>query len=147
MNREVSYIWQGFLLMLVVLAGMGLVQSITSARLVEPVLLACGNIDERPVVINSVGAKLFRDNCATCHRLNKDLTGPALAGIENRVKDKKLLYTWIRNNAVVLKSGNRYFTDLYNRFNQTPMNAFPYLSDSEIADILTYIRQEEVAAP
>jgi cytochrome c551/c552 len=86
------------------------------------------------------GAKLFQDNCATCHKVDKDLTGPALKGIEDRVKDKKLLHDWIRNNSKVIASGNKYFVDLYNKWNKTPMNVFPQLTDPEIEAILKYVR-------
>lgn len=87
------------------------------------------------------GATLFKDNCATCHRVDKDLTGPALKGIEDRVKDKKLLRDWIHNNAKVLASGNKYFNDLYNKWAKVPMNVFPTLTDAEIDAILKYIRE------
>lgn len=87
------------------------------------------------------GAQLFSNNCGTCHRVDKDLTGPALKGIEDRVKDKKLLHDWIRNNQKVLASGNKYFNDLFVKWNRTPMNAFPNLTDEEIDAILKYVRE------
>ncbi len=92
------------------------------------------------------GKALFQQNCASCHAVNKDLTGPKLAGIEERVTDKKLLYDWIRNNQAVLASGNKYFNDLYNAWNKTPMNAFPNLADEEIAAMITYINTEAAKA-
>ncbi|MBO9634575.1 MAG: cytochrome c, partial [Chitinophagaceae bacterium] len=82
------------------------------------------------------GAKLFQDNCGTCHRVDKDVTGPALKGIEDRVKDKKLLHAWIRNNQAVLASGDKYFNDLFQKWNKTPMNVFPSITDEEIDAIL-----------
>jgi cytochrome c551/c552 len=85
------------------------------------------------------GKQLFQDNCAQCHSVVKDMTGPALKGIEDRVKDKKLLHAWIRNNSKVLKSGDPYFNKLYKDWNQTPMNLFEALSDAEIDAILKYI--------
>src|SRR5215831_13221904 len=78
------------------------------------------------------GKALFQQNCAACHSVKKDLTGPALAGVEERVTDKKLLHAWIRNNQAVLASGNKYFTDLYSKYNKTAMNLFPSLTDQEI---------------
>lgn len=87
------------------------------------------------------GKALFETNCATCHKVDKDLTGPALKGIEDRVKDKKLLHEWIRNNPKVLATGDKYFTELYNRWNKTPMNVFPQLTDPEIDAILKYVRE------
>ena len=85
------------------------------------------------------GKALFQQNCASCHAVHKNLTGPALAGIEERVPDKKLLYDWIRNNQAVLATGNKYFTDLYAAWNKTAMNLFPNLSDEEIGAMITYI--------
>jgi cytochrome c551/c552 len=87
------------------------------------------------------GAKLFQDNCATCHRVDKDLTGPALKGVDDRVKDKKLLHDWIRNNPKVLASGNKYFNDLYNKWGKVPMNVFPSITDPEIEAILKYVKE------
>ncbi|ULQ55539.1 c-type cytochrome [Flavihumibacter rivuli] len=95
------------------------------------------------------GKALFQQNCASCHAVNKNLTGPALAGIEERVPDKKLLYAWIRNNQAVLQTGNKYFNDLYNQYNKAAMNLFPNLTDGEIAAIITYVNKaaSEAAAP
>jgi mono/diheme cytochrome c family protein len=87
------------------------------------------------------GAALFKEKCATCHRIDKDLTGPALAGIEQRVPDKKLLHAWIHNNQAVLASGNPYFTKLFQDWNRTPMNVFTELDEPQIEAILKYIRE------
>lgn len=147
MNKEIGYIWQGFFLLLVVLSGMGMVRLLASMREAEPVVVMepwCGTVADSSMIrrasISGDGKKLFDENCASCHNVMKDMTGPALIGIEDRVKDRKLLYNWIRNSPAVLKSGNRYFTDLYSQWNKTPMNVFPNLSDGEIEAILAYIR-------
>ena len=86
------------------------------------------------------GKMLFQDNCASCHSIIKDLTGPALAGVEDRIKDKKLLYAWIRNSQAVLKTGNPYFKDLVKKYDNVTMTSFSNLSDDEIAAILDYIK-------
>lgn len=87
------------------------------------------------------GKALFSQNCASCHALHKDLTGPALYGVEDRVPDKKTLFMWIRNSEQVLKSKNLYFTSLYETYNKVDMNKFPGLKDAEIEAILDYIKQ------
>lgn len=87
------------------------------------------------------GKALFDNNCASCHKVDKDLTGPALQGVESRVKDKKLLHDWIRNNSKVLASGNKYFNDLYAKWNKTPMTVFSSFTDAEIDAILKYISE------
>ncbi len=87
------------------------------------------------------GKALFSQNCASCHAINKDLTGPALKGVEDRWPNKQLLYKWIRNNQEVIKSGDPYAVNLYNTWNKTQMNLFPSLTDAEIEAILKYIRE------
>jgi mono/diheme cytochrome c family protein len=92
------------------------------------------------------GKALFSQNCASCHAVNKKLTGPALAGVEERWPDKTKLYAWIRNSAAFLKTGDAYANALYNEYNKTAMNAFPNLTDAEIAAMLSYINTAAKAA-
>ncbi len=91
------------------------------------------------------GKALFQTNCASCHHPVKQILGPALKGVTERVPDKKLLYDWIKNNKAVLASGNPYFNTLYTQFNKTQMNTFPSLTDKDIDAILKYV--EEYKAP
>jgi mono/diheme cytochrome c family protein len=86
------------------------------------------------------GKSLFSQNCASCHAVNKKLTGPALAGVEDRWPDKKNLYAWIKNNQAFLKTGDAYANKLYNEYNKTAMNLFPNLADKDIDAILAYIK-------
>ncbi len=86
------------------------------------------------------GKALFSQNCASCHAVNKKLTGPALAGVEDRWPEKKNLYAWIKNSAAFLKTGDAYANNLYNEYNKTAMNSFPSLTDADIDAILAYIK-------
>lgn len=85
------------------------------------------------------GKQLFADNCSMCHAVNKT-DQHMLDDLETRVPDKRLLYTWIRNSEAVIKSGNEYFTNLYNAYNKVSMNSFPELTDEDIDAILFYIK-------
>ena len=93
--------------------------------------------------VNTVSAQdgkaLFTTNCASCHQVHKASTGPALAGVEDRWPNKANLYSWIRNSAAFLKTGDKYANDLYNQYNKVAMNQFPSLTDDEIGAILKYI--------
>jgi mono/diheme cytochrome c family protein len=91
------------------------------------------------------GKALFSANCASCHAVHKKLTGPALAGVEDRWPNKEHLYAWIRNSAAFLKTGDAYANNLYNEYNKTAMNAFPNLKTEEIDAMLAYIKS--VPAP
>src|SRR5689334_17197470 len=94
----------------------------------------------------NAGRALFMNNCASCHAVNRKVTGPALAGVQDRVPDPKKLHAWIRNNQAVLKSGDPYFTNLFNEYQKTPMNVFTSFSDADIDNILAYVKKEASVA-
>jgi mono/diheme cytochrome c family protein len=87
------------------------------------------------------GKALFSANCTSCHAVNKVILGPALAGVTDRVPDRRLLHEWIRDNEKVLKSKEPYFTQLYIDYNRTSMNRFPNLTDNDIDAILNYVSE------
>ncbi len=83
------------------------------------------------------GQKLYKQLCASCHKLDKKLVGPALGGVEER-RENEWLIKWIRNNAELRASGDRDAIAIYEEYNGAAMNAFPQLSDQQINDILYY---------
>jgi len=94
------------------------------------------------------GKALFQSNCASCHNPFKVITGPALQGVTQRIPDKKLLHDWIHNNAAVLATGNKYFTDLFNQYNKTSMTVFGNsLSDADIDAIINYVETAKPPTP
>ena len=93
------------------------------------------------------GKALFGANCASCHKVDKDLTGPALMGVEDRWPDKAKLKAWIRNNSKVLASGDAYANALFLKWNKTAMSQFPNLTDAEIDAILKYIKDYKAPVP
>ncbi len=91
------------------------------------------------------GKKLFRKNCASCHRRNMvdDMTGPALRGVTERWAGREeLLYDWIKNSQAVIASGDPYAVALYKTWDNSEMNAFPKLTDEDIVDLLSYIERK-----
>jgi cytochrome c2 len=86
------------------------------------------------------GKALFQANCASCHALNKKLTGPALAGFEERGpwSDRKKLYAWVRNPGGFSKT-DAYAANLIKEYNGVLMTGFNALTDAEIDAIVTYI--------
>jgi mono/diheme cytochrome c family protein len=147
MNKEIGYIGQGALLMIVLIMGIGIVQFALSVKPAPALADAKPTSGKQFVAYNQKGKALFQNNCATCHAIHKDMTGPGLADVEQRVPDKKLLYNWVRNNQAVLASGNKYFNRLYILYNKTPMNVFPALTDEDIAAIFEYVRQASAYQP
>ncbi len=83
------------------------------------------------------GKKLFKQNCAACHKLDKKAIGPALGGVTERRTEEWLL-KWIRNNAELRASGDADAIAIFEEYNGSIMTAFPSLSDQDIYDILQY---------
>ena len=83
------------------------------------------------------GKSLYNANCAACHKLNKKLIGPALKGVSAKY-DKEWLYSWIKNSAALIKSGDEQAVAIYEEYNKVAMNAFPQLSNEDIDNILAY---------
>jgi mono/diheme cytochrome c family protein len=151
MNKEVNFVLQGFLLTLVVIGAFkfgGYLLSIPPPP-DEPKEVASNTksvAEPKLSPLAVTGKTIFQTNCASCHTLFKDMTGPMLLNVEQRV-EKKMIYAWIRNPAAVLKSGNPYFNGLVKKFNGVMMTGFPNLTDGEIDAILAYIRAYSTPPP
>ena len=90
------------------------------------------------------GRKLFEENCGPCHSISKELTGPALDNIIQRMKEidpqhPKMLYAFTRNSTKMIREGNIYFGMQYARYNATPQNYFPSLTDEDLRQLYAYI--------
>ena len=98
------------------------------------------------------GKKVFLANCASCHKLDKVMTGPALRNVEARLAedhglDREWINAWIRNSAAVIKSGDPYANKIFNEYNQSPMTALAALTDQDISDVLAYTAQPKPVPP
>src|SRR5690606_445024 len=98
------------------------------------------------------GEKLFKANCTACHALDKQLIGPALGGVVERLKteqslDNEWLHKWIKDNKALRESGDKYAIEVYEKFNKVEMTPFPNLSDKDIDDILEYTTNPPAPEP
>eukprot|EP01035_Chromulina_nebulosa_P038301 gene38301-51726_t len=91
--------------------------------------------------LNKQGKDLFAAKCSSCHRVNVELAGPALKGVEDRWPDKKKLYAFIRNSEELIQT-DKYAHDLWLKFNQTAMTKHLDMTDGEIRSVLDYIQLE-----
>lgn len=87
------------------------------------------------------GKALFVSNCASCHNLAKDATGPALAFAPQRLEHDWLDH-WIWNSAAMIAYGDPYANCIYNRYNKTAMTAFPDLSREDLDKLYKYLEYE-----
>ena len=85
------------------------------------------------------GEALFKANCASCHKPDKDFTGPALKGWKDRVPAGDWVYKWIGNSAD-LRESEPYAKALFAKWNKTQMTAFgAQLKKEDIDAILKYV--------
>ena len=88
------------------------------------------------------GSTLFRQNCASCHRIGKGrLTGPDLKEVYLKY-DSTDLIKWIKSSQTVIKSGDPEAVALYEEYSEVIMPDFLSLTDNDISAIIKYIQFE-----
>ncbi|SRR5690348_2057304 len=86
---------------------------------------------------SSNGEALFKANCASCHKPDKQYVGPALKGARDREPSKGWHYEWIRNAASMAMT-DPYAIKLKEQMGGVVMTSFPDLSNADIDAILDY---------
>jgi mono/diheme cytochrome c family protein len=94
------------------------------------------------------GKVLFQNNCASCHAIGKDLTGPDLAHVMKRFgpyggegSGISHPYTFTRNPADVM-AHEGYYRCLRKKYGGVMMTAFPSLTNAELDNLYAYIENE-----
>jgi cytochrome c551/c552 len=90
------------------------------------------------------GEALFKANCTSCHKVDKDFTGPKLMGARDREPDKEWAYKWV-NNVNTMIGTDPYAKALKAKYN-AQMTQFN-LKKEEIKAILDYADTPPVAGP
>ncbi|MDG1848983.1 MAG: c-type cytochrome, partial [Flavobacteriales bacterium] len=91
-----------------------------------------------------LGEELFSSNCASCHYLgpkSKKLIGPGLGDHTLEEHSTEWLYSWIRNSAELIASGDEAAIAVYEEYNKSAMPAFPYFSDEDLTNLLAYVEE------
>jgi cytochrome c2 len=83
------------------------------------------------------GKALFNSQCASCHAVHKNSTGPALAGLEDRWGNRDDLYVWINNWEAAVAKGIPQAQKIQS-YSSTAMNKFNFKKD-EMDAIIDYI--------
>lgn len=97
------------------------------------VLLAAPPVEE--------GKSIFMTRCAACHNVNKNLTGPALNGIDKK-RSTEWIISFVRSSQTMVKAGEKDAVALFEKFNKIPMPDHADLTDENINTILEYIKAE-----
>jgi cytochrome c551/c552 len=87
------------------------------------------------------GKAIFTTRCAGCHNVNKILTGPALAGVDQR-RSIDWIVNFVQSSQTVIKNGDKDAVALFEKFNKIPMPDHKDLSADNIKSIVEYIKAE-----
>ncbi len=85
------------------------------------------------------GKTIFMSRCAGCHNVNKIVTGPALAGIDNR-RPIEWIIKFVHSSQSVVKSGDPYAVSLFEKFNKIQMPDHADLTEDNIKSIVAYVK-------
>lgn len=91
------------------------------------------------------GKTIFSTRCAGCHNLNKDLVGPALAGLDQK-RSMEWIISFVQSSQTMVKSGDKDAVAVFEKFNRIPMPDHPDLTDDNIKSIVEYIKAESGGA-
>lgn len=91
------------------------------------------------------GKTIFISRCAACHSVNKQLTGPALAGVNDR-RSIDWIVKFVQSSQSVIKGGDETAVALYSKFNKITMPDHPDLTSENIQSIVEYIKLESNSA-
>ncbi len=93
------------------------------------------------VVSPDKGKMIFSERCTSCHTVNKQLVGPALAKV-----DEKHTIDWIVNFVhspkALIQKNDKQAVALFNEFNQVVMPDHKDLTTDDIRSIVAYIKAE-----
>ncbi|HEX2532360.1 MAG TPA: cytochrome c [Chitinophagaceae bacterium] len=85
------------------------------------------------------GKTIFTNRCASCHNVNKVMTGPALAGLHER-RSIEWIISFVKSSQSLVKAGDKEAVALFEKFNKIPMPDHPDLTDDNIKSIVEYIK-------
>ncbi|MBC9929826.1 c-type cytochrome [Chitinophaga qingshengii] len=116
-----------------------------NGKLISVIVLLCCCL-QATAADPATGKKLFQARCASCHNVNKKLTGPALAGVDQR-RSEDWIIRFVKASQSMIKAGDKTALEVYNANNQVAMPDHPDLSDDMIRDILAFVKEEASKAP
>jgi cytochrome c2 len=91
----------------------------------------------------SQGETIFKKTCIACHTIGRGrLVGPDLKDISEKRSDEWII-GFVKSSQGMIRSGDPDAVAIFNEFNKTVMPDQP-LSDSEIKDIILYIKQQSL---
>lgn len=106
------------------------------ASILAFLLITLGASAQVDQAVYDQGEKLFKANCGSCHKPDKPMTGPAVAGALQRWEGKGDVHEWIKNSQAYIRSGNAYAKQVFEEHNKIVMP--PQAVSNEDIDAILY---------
>ena len=90
------------------------------------------------------GKAIFTTRCAGCHNVNKLMTGPALAGVDQR-RSMEWIISFVQSSQTMIKKGDKDAIALFEKFNKIPMPDHADLTDAHIKSVVEFVKSETKA--
>jgi cytochrome c2 len=90
------------------------------------------------------GKKIFTTRCTSCHNVNAQVVGPALANVDQR-RSVDWIVTFVHSPKTMIQKNDKDAVALYNQFNQVVMPDHSDLSSDDIKNVIAYIKSETKA--
>ena len=102
----------------------------------------CGVEDDKTYNIDSGinQPDVYKRKCASCHLVTKDMTGPKLEGVLDKIPSEKWFELYIKNEDSLLKNGDKYANEISKFSTVNNVHNFNELTTDEINILKKYIR-------
>ena len=93
---------------------------------------------------SSNGKDIFETSCSVCHTIGSGrLVGPDLKNVHGRRSDE-WIKQFIKSSQSMIQKGNQDAIDIFNEYGKMPMPDHMHFSDSDLALLLNYIKEESI---
>lgn len=90
------------------------------AAILAFLLISAGAYAQVDQAVYDQGEKLFKANCGSCHKPDKDMTGPAVVSATARWEGR-VMHEWVKNSQAYIKSGNAHAKQVFDDHNKIVM--------------------------
>ena len=87
------------------------------------------------------GKSIFMSRCAACHNVNKNMTGPALSGVDLR-RSIDWIISFVQSSQSMVKKGDTTAIAIFEKFKRIQMPDHADLTNENIKSIVAYIKAE-----
>lgn len=96
--------------------------------------------------VTAQGKSLYSSRCASCHKLGTTLTGPDLIDVDKR-RSMDWIIQFVKSSQALVKKGDKDAVEVFEKFNKIPMPDHQDLEETDIKNIIEYIKTEGANMP